>query len=76
MRDETVHYCHNILANTRFKAPIFDLTKDIIHHEMKQMVTKIKIKFLANNIISKTIEWFSLNNINNIFKENAIIPSL
>lgn len=70
--DGIVHYRRNLLANTRFKALVLDFAKDIIHHEMKQIVAKVEIKLLVNNVTPKTLERFSLNNIDNIFEEHAI----
>ena len=71
-RDGTVHYRRNLLANTRFKALVLDLAKDIVRHEMKQIVAKVEIKLPANNVTPETLERFSLNNIDNIFEEHAI----
>lgn len=62
-----MYYCCNFLAYLHFKALILNLEKDIVCHEIKQIMARIKIKLSKDNVTSKTIKQFCLNNINAIF---------
>lgn len=49
-------HCCNLLAYFSFKALVVNFARDIIYHKMKQIVTKIEIKLLIDNVTFKTIK--------------------
>lgn len=55
LHNREVHYYYNILVYFHFKTLVFDLVKDIVYYEIKQIIARIKIKLVADNIIPKTI---------------------
>lgn len=55
-RDGAIHYRRNLLAHTRFKALVCDLARDIVGHEITQVVARAKMRLPANNVTPKTIE--------------------
>lgn len=69
--DRKIHYCYNFLANAYFKAFVYNLTRNIVCHEIKNLGINVDIKFLVKNVIPKNIKKFVLNNIDKLLYKIA-----
>lgn len=71
MHNKETYYHYNFLANKYFKIVVCSFGRDIIYYKIKSLVNNINIKLPAKKVSSKTLEWFSLNNIKKLLYKVA-----